>query len=90
MNKLPAGIVWISSQVSTEHCADQSEGEDDEDADAGDRYHSAEGDGAGGVVVDCDEVDEEGGAAHNQRQQEGGAEHLANPAATTHPENKEK
>ena len=65
MLTLPAGIVWISSQVSTEHCADQGEGEDDEDADAGDGHHGAEGDGARGVVVDRDEVDEEGGAAHH-------------------------
>ena len=87
MNKLPAGIVWISSQISTEYCADQGEGEDDEDADAGNCYHSAEGDGAGGVVVDRDEVDKEGGAAHHQRQQERRAEHLTDPAPAAHPEN---
>ena len=61
----PAGVVRVARQVPAEDRANQGEGEDDEDADAGDGDHGAEGDGARGVVVDRDKVDEEGGAAHH-------------------------
>lgn len=44
-------------------------------------HHGAEWDGSGGVVVDSDEVDEEGGAAHHGWDQEGPNEHLLNPSS---------
>ena len=81
----PAGVVRVARQVPAEDRANQGEGEDDEDADAGHGHHGAEGDGAGGVVVDRDEVDEEGGAAHHHGHQEGGEQHLADPAPPAHP-----
>ena len=48
--------------------------------------HSSKGDGSGGMVVDCDEVDEEGHATDEGRQQKGTHHHLLDPhlACTTH------
>ena len=57
-----------------------------EDADAGDSDHGPEGDGTAGVVVYRDEVDEEGGPAHQGGHQERRHQHLPQPGSTTHPE----
>lgn len=44
-------------------------------------HHSAKWDGSGGVVVNSNEVDEEGGPAHHGWDQEGSDEHLFNPSS---------
>ena len=82
----PAGIVRGAGEVPAEDGAHQGEGEDDKETDAGDGHHGAEGDGPASVVVDGDEVDEEGGAAYHGRQDEGGDDHLLDPDFTAHPE----
>lgn len=46
-----------------------------------DTHHGAERDGSGGVVVDSDEVNEEGGSAHHGWDHEGSDEHLFNPSS---------
>jgi hypothetical protein len=48
-------------------------------------HHGAEGNGPAGMVVDGDEVDGEGGAAHHGGQQEGGGQHLPHPHLAPHP-----
>ena len=42
-------------------------------------HHGADGDGPAGVVVHGDEVDEEGGAAHEDGQEERREHHLPDP-----------
>merc|ERR1719411_1120714 len=81
----PAGVVRGAGEVPAEDGADQGEGEDDKETDAGDGHHGAEGDGPAGVVVDGDEVDEEGGAADHGGQDEGGDDHLLDPHLPAHP-----
>lgn len=44
-------------------------------------YHSPKGDGSGGVVVNSDEVDEEGGPTHHGWDHEGPDEHLLYPSS---------
>lgn len=44
-------------------------------------YHGAKWDGSGGVVVDSDEVYEEGSPAHHCWDHEGPNEHLLNPSS---------
>ncbi len=72
-------LTWRPGQVPPQHRPHEREREYDEEADAGDRHHGPEGDGARGVVVDGHEVDEEGGAADQGGEQEGGGQHLADP-----------
>lgn len=43
-------------------------------------HHGAKWDGSGGMVVDSDEVDEEGSPAHLGWDQKGPDEHLFNPS----------
>ena len=81
----PAGVIWVARQVPAQHRAHQGEREDDEQADAGDGHHRAEGDRPRRVVVDRDEVDEERGPAHDGRQEECGDDHLLDPGLTIHP-----
>lgn len=47
-------------------------------------YHGAKGNGAGGVVVDGDEVDEERHAAHEARHEECAEHHLLDPHLASH------
>jgi hypothetical protein len=47
-------------------------------------HHGTEGYGPAGMVVDGDEIDEEGGTAHHSGQQEGGGQHLPHPHLPTH------
>ena len=65
---IPAGIVWVTSEIPAQNCSNQSERKNDEDADAGHSHHGAEWNGSGCVVVDSDEVDEESSATDNSRQ----------------------
>lgn len=44
-------------------------------------HHGAKRDGSGGVVVDRDEVDEEGSSAHHGWDHKGPNEHLLNPSS---------
>ena len=85
---LPARIVWVAGQVPAQDSSHQCEREDDEQTDAGDGHHRAEGDRPRGVVVDRDEVDEERGPAHDGRQEECGDDHLLDPGLTIHPATK--
>ena len=82
---LPAWIVWVACQVPAQDSSHQVEREDDEQTDAGDGHHRAEGDRPRGVVVDRDEVDEERGPAHDGGQEEGGDDHLLDPGLPAHP-----
>lgn len=44
-------------------------------------HHGAKWDGSGGVVVDSNEVDEEGSSTHHGWDHEGSNEHLFNPSS---------
>ena len=48
-------------------------------------YHGSKGNGSRGVIVDRDEVDEEGRAADEGRQQESWHDHLPDPIFSAHP-----
>ena len=54
----PARIIRCSGQVTSKDGADQGEREYDEEANASDGHHSAKRDGARGVVVDGDKIDD--------------------------------
>lgn len=45
-------------------------------------YHSEEWDGSGGVIVDGHEVDEEGSAADERREEGSSTHHLTDPVLT--------